>query len=118
MNWYALRFFVMVIVLCVCVLAAAWALNLGKSDGEFHVCYPDPNTHDHGKVFSLANGSTSRSYTYRIIEIAPKDRLGPDYDPNYPDTQLPKRKYPEQPRVEKDYKIIPAKEHLLRIDEG
>jgi hypothetical protein len=108
MNWNALRFFVMVIVLCVCVLAAAWALNLGKIDGEFHVCYPEPN-----HISSLS----VRRHTYRVIEIAPQDRPVPDFDPNYPSSQLPQRKYPEQPRIEKGYKIIPIKEHLLRIDE-
>ena len=120
MNWNALRFFVMVIVLCVCVLTAAWALNLGKSDGEFHVCNLEPNSHDNGKVFSDTNNISNlsaRSYTYRIIEISPKDEPYLEYDPNYPSRKLPKRKYPEQSRGKKDYKIKPAEEHLLLINQ-
>jgi hypothetical protein len=110
----------MVIVLCVCVLAAAWALNFNRSDGEFHVCNPDSNSHDHGEAFSnkkaVDNLSSSR-FTYRIIEIAPKDKSYRDYDPNYPSRQLPKRKYKEPPKIEDHYKIIPAKEHLLQMNE-
>lgn len=106
MNWYALRFFAMVIVLSICVLAAGWALNYNRSDFEPPACYPD------------GNDLPPSQFTYQIIEIAPQNRPDQDYDPNQPEKVLPiKKKYREHPRIDDRYKIEPVKAHLLQIPE-
>ena len=125
MNWYALRFFVMVTVLCFCILAAGWALNLSKSGTEFSVSYPDVSAAVISDLFDNEsntcdiNNISAYRHTYRIIEIGPQDEPYQNYDPNYPDEELPKRKkYREHPRIDdNDYKIKPAKSHLLQMEE-